>query len=125
MIDNLDELLKIPLSAQDGKVYNLLSSRKKELFSIFFDKTKSVNERNAVFDEANKLAKYLNESVLKWKASEKKSGYSGKSYTTSKEARQKNCDELIAYLKDSGCWDGMSPFEQGQVLAQAWGTVKQ
>lgn len=123
-IENLDDLLKIPLQNQDGKIYNLLSARRKELFNYFWDKTKTPDDRNSVFDEANKISKYLNEKIIQWRAAKPKGTVASLPPTT-KEQRKQNCDDLISYLDSVGAWDSLSPFEQGTIIARIWGTVKQ
>ena len=127
-IENLDELLQVPLPKQDGKIYNLLQDRRKELADLFYHKNSdgkfdtSYDKKTEIFDELTKLHKYFD-----YKLPNKpfKPGSGGKQWTTTKEQRQNNCDDLIGYLKVVGAWDGMSPFEQGMVIARIWGTVKQ
>ena len=117
-IEGLDELLKIPLQNQDGKIYNLLSNRKKELFNFFFDKTKSVDDRNSVFDEANKIANYLNEKPLKWRTAVPK----GKARIVTDEERRKNCVDFLRYLRTLNIdFDRLESSHKAVILSNVWG----
>lgn len=73
-IPNLDELLKIPIGQQHPDALKAIKDRRQELANLFFDKNKPSAERNAVFDECNKLNKYLNYKLIEFRIKEKGSG---------------------------------------------------
>jgi len=127
-IENLDDLLKIPISTQVQHVLDSLQSRRKELADLFYHKNTdgkydtSYDKKMEVFDELEKLHKYFS---YKLPNKPYKQGGGGKSWTATKEQRHNNCDDLIGYLKVVGVWDALSPFEQGMIVAKVWGSVKQ
>lgn len=91
--ENLDDLIKIPLSQQVPEVTTKLQARRKELFTIFYDRSKSAQERNAVFDEANKISNYLGEKPIKWRIPTK----SAAKAPVTMDQRKQNVDEFVKY----------------------------
>jgi len=125
-VENLPELLKIPLSKQTPESLKLLQERRKELADLFYHKNTQgqfdtiYDKKIEIFDELESLHKYFDFKLPKkpWK-----SGI-GKSYVTSKEQRITNCNNLQEFLVSIEVWDSLSPFEQGAILAKVWGSVK-
>ena len=58
----------------------------------------------------------------KFKPTAAKAGGKG-GWLATDQQRGKNVDGLIAKI-GSTRWDAMSPYEQGTIIARAWGTVK-
>lgn len=102
-----------------------LKEIKEELWTIKNNKENPLVDRQEAFDFLVKTHKMLGikEMDLSWRPKESKAGGKGVWIATD-EQRSKNVDGLIAKIgKDT--WNAMSPYEQGTIIARAWGTVKQ
>lgn len=73
-IEGLDETLKIPLVNMTSEMITNLKSRRQYIADLFFDKTKPASERNAVFDEGNKLNQFFGHKLFQYRIKEKGSG---------------------------------------------------
>lgn len=103
LIPNLDEILKIPIGQQHPDALKAIKDRRQELANLFFDKTKTAAERNAVFDELNNLNKYLSYKILEYRIKEKGSG--GNYRIVTPADREKNCQDFAACLLRLGVTD--------------------
>jgi len=92
----LDEILKVPKEKQAKITIDNLQVRRKTLGDIFFDKTKTFEERNAVYDELVKINKYFGYKEI-FKLKEKGSGRTYKPITAAD--RETNCEAFIAYMQ--------------------------
>jgi len=73
-IEGLDEILKIKMINQTSEMIAYLKSRRQFIADLFFDKNKPAADRNAVFDEGNKLNEYFGHKLFQYRIKEKGSG---------------------------------------------------
>lgn len=99
--------------------------RKDKLWEIKKDPATSFEERVKVFAVIEQVCHMLGIQVKEeWRPKEGK-GRGGGTFIATPEQREANCNALMKYLKDKmKLWDHLSPFEQGQILSNAWGPVK-
>lgn len=55
----VQELLQKPKDQHDQGALDVIHARRKQLCDLFFDKSKSATERNAVYDEISAIHKYF------------------------------------------------------------------
>lgn len=96
-IQGLDDLLKVQMINQSSEAIKMLKDRRQFVANLFFDKTKTAEERNGVFDEGNKLNAYLGHKLFQYRIKEKGSGYRGTSSPASEP--QKKPEDRAAELE--------------------------
>lgn len=114
-------MFKIPLSQHTKEIRESLFKKRKELNDIFYDKSKSNEERNKARDEANPISKYLGEKEIQYPAGTGKGGGGYKPKTP--EERKKNCDEFLSYLTTKKIiWQDLTHTATViRTLGQVWG----
>lgn len=121
-IQKIDQLVLIPIQAQNPEVLQVLKDKRKQWADIFFDQTKSKEEKMAIQDNLAKLHKYFGYKEIR-KIGEK--GKGGTPFIATPEMRAKNCDAFAEYIRAAGeKRGGALPLELILALAHVWGTVK-
>lgn len=109
-------------------VKSILESLKDKFWDIKKNDAAPYESKVEAFDLLEKIHFLLGRNFDKsWAPRQPKSNGSGKAWTTTKEQRVQNCNDLIAYLNSGQMqiWNALGPFEQAQILASVWGSVKQ
>ena len=95
-----------------------------KLWLIKKDSSLSIEDQNAALNFIEMCHKILGRKFSSdWASKEKKGG--AKAWIANKGQRIQNCEDLLQHLKTIDVWDGLKPYEQAMILAQAWGSVKQ
>lgn len=117
-----DKLSEVPKDVKD-----VLQSINNHLWDIKKSDTAEYQDKLAAFELIEKVHLMLGKKFdPTWKPREPNKGGPGKAWTATKQQRIQNCNELKEYLStDAKMWNSLSPFEQAQVLALVWGSVKQ
>lgn len=68
----VEELLQKPKDSHDKGALDVIHARRKQLADVFFDKSRSVKDRNAVYNELLSIHKYLGLSTELFKVKEPK-----------------------------------------------------
>jgi len=113
-IPTLEQIILTPISALSPKALEDLKARRKYLADLFFNQATPFKDKLKIQDELAKLHKYLGYKEIK---------KLGEKTPTTDEQRKKNCDAFISYCGKTR-WETLTPFEQAQVLAVIWGSVK-
>lgn len=124
-VHRVDDVYKVKPSEVTPEMITKLREIKEQLWTIKNNKETLLIERQEAFDLLVIVHKILGmkEMNLDWRPKETKSGGKG-GWIATDEQRSKNVKALVDYIgKDR--WAAMSPYEQGTVIALAWGTVKQ
>lgn len=118
-----NDLATIPQNVKD-----ILQSLNNKLWDIKKSDKAEYQEKVTAFELIEKIHFLLNKKFdQSWKPKEPKAGGTNKSWTASNEQRIQNCNALKAYLDSPNMqiWNYLSAFEQAQILAKVWGSVKQ
>lgn len=124
-VHRVDDVYKVKPSEVTPTMITKLREIKEQLWTIKNNKEALLVERQEAFDLLVIVHKILGikEMDLSWRPKENKSGGKG-GWIATDEQREKNVKGLVNYIgKDR--WAAMSPYEQGTVIARAWGSVKQ
>ena len=93
----VQELLAKPKDSHDKGALDVIHARRKQLADIFFDKSKSAAERNAVFDELCSIHKYLGMGDI-FKAKDPKGPRSTAAPIRTPEQKLKDSDRMLCDL---------------------------
>jgi hypothetical protein len=109
-------------------VKSILESLKDKFWDIKKNDAASYENKVEAFDLLEKVHFLLGRNFDKsWAPRQPKQGQGKGSWIASNEQRIQNCNALKNYLDSPGMqiWNYLSAFEQAQILAKVWGSVKQ
>lgn len=104
----VQELMKKPRDQHDAGALDVIHARRKELCDLFFDKSKSTKERNAVYDEISAIHKYFDMKPI-FKVKEARGAIPSKP-TRTPEQKLKDSERMLYDL-----WPAAKKYAESQV----------
>lgn len=123
-ISHAYKVFKAKPSEVTPEMITKLKELKEQEYQFRLDKSKPLEARITSFELQNRIHEILGFKQMEEKFKPKANGGAKGGWIATDEQRCKNVDGLIKKIGKE-TWNTMSPFEQGTIIARAWGAVKQ